>query len=56
MRAWIPVKKVDLESLEERLPLNRKLVVSWMPNVGAVYMIVNCAKPHYKTKKPKVIY
>jgi hypothetical protein len=55
-RNWMPATKVDLMSLEDRLPAGKKLVTAWLPDRGACYMIVNSSKPHYKTTKSKVIY
>ena len=55
-RSWIPATKVDLMSLEDRLPAGKKLVTAWFPGLGACYMIVNSSKPHYKTTKSRVIY
>lgn len=55
-QSWKPAGKVDLMSLEDRLPAGKKLVTGWFPNLGACYMIVDSSKPHYKTTKPKVIY
>ena len=55
-RSWMPATKVDLISLEDRLPAGKKLVTAWFPDRGACYMIVNSSKPHYKASKSKVIY
>lgn len=56
MRTWKPASKVDLVSLEDRLPAGKKVVTAWFPDRGACYMIVDCSKPHFKVTKPKVIY
>lgn len=56
MRHWIPATKVDLMSLEDRLPAGKKIVTAWFPDRGACYMIVNASKPHYKASKSNVIY
>jgi hypothetical protein len=56
MRHWIPATKVDLMSLEDRLPAGKKVVTAWLPDRGACYMIVNASKPHYKTNKSNAIY
>lgn len=55
---WKPAGKVDLRSLEDRLPAGKRLVTGWLPGVGACYMIVSSSKPHWKSKtpKPKAIY
>ena len=55
-RSWIPATKVDLMSLEDRLPAGKKVVTAWLPDRGACYMIVNASKPHYKTNKSNAIY
>jgi hypothetical protein len=55
-RSWKPATKVDLISLEDRLPAGKKLVTAWLPNRGACYMIVDSSKPHYKASKSKAIY
>ena len=55
-RSWIPATKVDLMSLEDRLPAGKKVVTAWLPDRGACYMIVNASKPHYKASKSKAIY
>jgi len=54
-RSWRPAGKIDLISLEDRLPAGKKLITAWIPDRGACYMIVNASKPHYKSK-PKVVY
>lgn len=56
MRTWKPATKVDLISLEDRLPADKKVVTAWFPDRGACYMIVDCSKPHFNTKRPKIIY
>lgn len=45
---WKPAGKLDLVSLEDRLPSSKKLVVTWIPNKGPVYAIVNRSKPKCK--------
>lgn len=55
-RSWKPAGKVDLISLEDRLPAGKKIVTAWLPDRGACYMIVDSSKPHYKTSKSKVVY
>jgi len=55
-QTWKPATKVDLVSLEDRLPADKKVVTTWFPGRGACYMIVDCSKPHFKTSRPKVIY
>jgi len=54
-RSWRPAGKVDLISLEDRLPAGKKLITAWIPDRGACYMIVNASKPHYKNK-PRIVY
>jgi len=55
-RSWKPAGKIDLMSLEDRLPAGKRLVTGWFSDLGPCYMIVDSSKPHYKTNKPKVIY
>jgi hypothetical protein len=55
-RSWKPAGKIDLMSLEDRLPAGKRLVTGWFPDLGPCYMIVDASKPHYKTNKLKVIY
>ena len=42
---WKPASKVDLVTLEDRLPPSKKVVTAWTPEKGACYMIVDKSKP-----------